>query len=79
MSKGRLVAAFHYALAPAVLRKNLVVAAIVGTLLTIVNQADTLASSPLDSLLITKVFFNYLIPLVVSSTGAALNRSDNHN
>jgi len=79
MIKNRLVTAVHYALTPAVLRRNLVLAAIVGTLLTIVNQADTLASSPLDSLLITKVFFNYLIPLVVSSTGAALNRSDNHD
>ena len=67
--------AVGYAFRKSVVRRNLIIAAIVGTLLTLANQFDVLFSGPLTPRLGLKVFMNFLIPFAVSSTSAVINRS----
>lgn len=55
---------------PRVLRRCSLLAGIVGTLLTLVNQSDVLATGRLDLPLIGKIVANYLIPFAVSNLGA---------
>ena len=55
---------------PRVLRRCSIIAVAVGTLLTLVNQFDVLATGRLDLLLIGKIVANSLIPFVVSNLGA---------
>jgi hypothetical protein len=38
------------------------------------NQLDVLLAQPFSLRLGTKIFFNFLIPFVVSSTSALINR-----
>ncbi len=57
-----------------VFRRNCVLAAVVGCLLTIANQLDVLLVQPFTFRLGTKILFNFLIPFVVSSTSALINR-----
>jgi hypothetical protein len=54
-----------------------VLAGIVGCLLTIANQMDVLLAQLFSFRLGSKIFFNFLIPFVVSSTSTALNRNSN--
>lgn len=56
--------------------RNCSIAAVVGCLLTIANQLDVLLAQPFSFRLGTKIFFNFLIPFLVSSTSALLNRRD---
>lgn len=51
------------------MRRTITVALIVGTLLTVVNQADRIASGDIDAALILRIAANYLIPWCVSSVG----------
>lgn len=53
----------------AAMRRTVTVALIVGTLLTLINQGDRLASGDADLALALKVAANYLIPWCVSSIG----------
>ena len=55
---------------PRVVRRCSLIAVAVGTLLTLVNQFDVLASGRLDLPLIGKIVANYLIPFAVSNLGA---------
>ncbi len=64
----------RYVFSPFVLKRNCVLAVIVGCLLTIANQLDVLLAQPFSFRLGTKIFFNFLVPFVVSSTSALLNR-----
>lgn len=57
-----------------VFRRNCVLAGIVGCLLTVANQLDVLLVQPFTLRLGTKILFNFLIPLAVSSTSALINR-----
>lgn len=57
-----------------VARRSLLIALIVGCVLSVANQYDVLARGPITSRLWIKLFFNFLVPLVVSSTSAAVNR-----
>jgi hypothetical protein len=57
-----------------VFRRNCVLAAVVGCLLTVANQLDVLVAQPFSFRLGTKILFNFLIPFVVSSTSALINR-----
>jgi hypothetical protein len=45
------------------------IAAIVGTLLTLVNQGDVITSGNVDRTTVVRVAANYAIPYVVSSIG----------
>jgi hypothetical protein len=64
----------RYAFSREVFRRNCVISAVVGCLLTITNQVDVLLAQSFSFRMGTKIFFNFLIPLVVSSTSALINR-----
>ena len=55
------------------LKRNGLLAIVVGCLLTLTNQLDVLLTQPFTPLLAMKIFFNFLIPFDVSSAGAAIN------
>ena len=63
----------RYVFSPVVLKRNCLLAVIVGCLLTLANQLDVLPSQPFTFRLGTKIFFNFLVPFAVSSTSALLN------
>jgi hypothetical protein len=54
---------------PAVFRRCSLIALVVGTLLTLVNQFDTLASG-VTAPTALGIIANYLIPFIVSNLGA---------
>ncbi len=64
----------HYVFSPPVFKRNSLLAVIVGCLLTIANQLDVLLAQPFTFRLGTKIFFNFLIPFVVSTTSVLMNR-----
>lgn len=51
------------------------VALLVGTWLTLVNQADVIATQGFDIVLLLKVIVNYLTPFVVSNAGLLARKS----
>lgn len=55
---------------PAIFRRCATIAVVVGTLLSIVNQADVLLAGQLDMVLALRIVANYLIPFIVSNLGA---------
>lgn len=69
-----LADALCYVFNPAVLRRNLLIALVVGTLLSAANQWDVVLREPMSARLGAKLFFNFVIPFAVSSVSAALNR-----
>jgi len=73
-SIGAIPGSIRYVFTPDVLWRNSIVAIAVGCLLTLVNQLDVMLSQPFSARLAMKVFFNFLIPFVVSSGSAAINR-----
>ncbi len=64
----------RYALRGRVLKRNFLIAVIVGTLLTMANQFDLIVRGSVHADLLAKVCFNFLIPFVVSSVSAYANR-----
>ncbi len=54
---------------PPHLRRTFTIALIVGSWLTLLNQGEVLASGHLSSVLVLKVFLNYLTPFVVANFG----------
>jgi len=66
--------ALAYAFSWEVARKSLVIAAVVGCLLSLANQGDVLLTQPFTARLGIKLFLNFLIPFTVSSVSAVLNR-----
>lgn len=67
--------AICYALSRRVVARNSLLAVLVGCLLTLTNQLDVLLTQAFSFRMAMKVFFNFLIPFVVSSASAALNRN----
>ncbi|HEV8680181.1 MAG TPA: nitrate/nitrite transporter NrtS [Stellaceae bacterium] len=62
----------HCAFSDGVARRSLVVAAIVGTILNLINQGDALVTGmPLD---LMKLGLTYLVPYCVSTYGAVSYR-----
>jgi putative flippase GtrA len=57
-----------------VLKRNLIIALVVGIVLSVANQFDVLLTQPWTPRLGVKIFFNFLIPFVVSSASAWVNR-----
>lgn len=66
--------ALRYVFSPVVFKRNCLLATIVGCLLTFANQLDVLLAQPFSFRLGMKIFFNFLIPFVVSSTSALVSR-----
>ena len=74
VSDSRRPGLFRYVLTRSVLKRSACISLLVGTVLSIANQYEALASGQVTSRVIAKVAFNFLVPLVVASTSAALNR-----
>ena len=55
---------------PAIFRRCSLIALLVGTLLTVVNQLDVMTGARADPAFALRVVANYLIPFVVSNLGA---------
>jgi hypothetical protein len=68
------ISSLRYILTIEVMRRNALIAAVVGCVLTAANHWDALVREPPNAKLGAKIFANFLIPFVVSSTSAALNR-----
>jgi len=68
------VGALAYIFSRRVVVRSLAVAAVVGLILSLVNQGDVLLREPLTASIALKLFFNFLVPFVVASVSAALNR-----
>ncbi len=66
--------AIRYALSGRVFRQNVLIALIVGILLTLANQFDVILRGPMHAGLFVKIWFNFLVPFVVSSVSAYANR-----
>ncbi len=66
--------ALSYVLRGRVLKRNILIALVVGCLLSLINQSDILISNPFTVRLGTKLFLNFLVPFVVSSLSSAINR-----
>jgi hypothetical protein len=63
-----------YIFSAAVLKRNVTIALIVGCVLSLANQYDLLLRTPMNTRLAAKIFFNFLVPFIVSSASAAANR-----
>jgi len=55
------------------LRRSLVIAAIVGTILTAINQGNIIAAGDLPASLYWKIPLTYCVPFAVATAGALLN------
>ena len=55
------------------LKRSLMIAAIVGTLLLIINQLDVVLTPPWPRALAWKVPLTYLVPFLVATWGALVN------
>lgn len=67
--------ALSYVLRGPVLRRNLLVALVVGCVLSLANQMDVLLNQPFTTRLGLKLLFNFLVPFIVSSVSSAINRN----
>ena len=55
---------------PAVFRRCGVVALVVGTLLSLLNQSDLILAGIFDRVIALRILGNYVIPFIVSNLGA---------
>ncbi len=55
--------------APANLRRTVRIALVVGTVLTLINQADVLLGREATAITLVKVALNFVVPFVVSNLG----------
>ena len=66
--------ALRFLARPPVLSRNLTIAAVVGLILSGINQGDVLANGDLSGTVWLKVLFNFLVPFTVASVSAVVNR-----
>lgn len=66
--------ALRYVLRKDVLRRCGLISLVVGCVLTAANQYDVLLHGPFTAKLAAKIMINFLVPFVVSSTSATMNR-----
>jgi hypothetical protein len=64
----------RYSFSGRVFKRNLLIALVVGTLLTLANQFDVILRGPVHVGLLAKMCLNFVIPFVVSSVSAYANR-----
>jgi hypothetical protein len=67
---GALRCGRHAALYPPVLRRSLITALLVGTVLTAINQGDRLARWDVNGTVVLKMGLTYCVPFLVSTSGA---------
>jgi hypothetical protein len=58
---------------PPLLRRSLVIALIVGTILTAINQGNIIVAGHFPPVLYWKIPLTYCVPFCVATTGAILN------
>jgi hypothetical protein len=61
--------ALRIILQPEHLRRTLMIAVVVGTVLTAINHADVIARGDATSATLAKAVLNYLVPFIVSNLG----------
>jgi hypothetical protein len=61
---------FALAREPAIVRRSLRVALVVGTLLTLINHGDRLLARDLDAMALVKILLTYAVPYCVSTWAA---------
>ncbi len=71
---GERVSALRYILGWSVAKKSLIIALVVGCVLSVANQFDVILREPLNARLAAKIFMNFVIPFVVASISAVANR-----
>jgi hypothetical protein len=54
---------------PANLRRTIRIALVVGTILTLINQADVIVRGNATGLTVVKVCLNFVVPFIVSNLG----------
>ncbi|HVA85365.1 MAG TPA: nitrate/nitrite transporter NrtS [Candidatus Saccharimonadales bacterium] len=70
----RMRRAIEYCLVPARLQRTTVIAIIVGTILTLLNEGDVILGGNATSATAVKAGLNYLVPFVVSNLGLLSGR-----
>lgn len=63
-----------YALSGRVFKRNLLIALLVGVLLTLADQFDVMLRGPVHVNLLVKISLNFVTPFMVSSASAYANR-----
>ena len=58
------------------LRRTLRIAAVVGLLLTAINEGDSLVRGTVSAAIAIKIVFNFLVPFVVSNLGVLAGTAD---
>ena len=71
-------AALRTILEPQHLRRTLTIAAVVGTVLTAINQADVIARGDATWATVAKAVLNYVVPFIVSNLGLLVGTRDEH-
>ncbi len=74
--RGQARHALAYLFRGRVLRRNLIITLVVGIVLSVANQFEVLLTQAWTPRLGVKIFFNFLIPFVVSSASAWVNRQN---
>lgn len=69
-----IVEASRYCARPAHLRRTLLIALVVGTVLTAINQLDVIVRGDATTVTAVKCGLNYLVPFVVSNLGLLTGR-----
>jgi len=54
--------------------RNLTIALVVGSILSVVNQLDVILSGNFSGTVLLKILFNFLVPLTVASVSCVVNR-----
>jgi len=72
--RAQILLACRYCLGPGRLKRTVVTALIVGTVLTLLNQADVVAGGEATSVTYLKCTANYFVPFVVSNVGLLIGR-----
>jgi hypothetical protein len=73
MTMRRLATVWSYAIADGVPKRSLIVAAIIGSILNLINQGDVLLLHP-GSLDLVKLTLTFVVPYLVSTYGAVSYR-----
>lgn len=58
---------------PALMRRSAAAAAVVGSVLTLINQGDVLITGPWSAALLWKLPLTYAVPFIVATWGALAN------
>jgi hypothetical protein len=74
IDSGGTPGALRYILSRSVARRSLMIAGVVGCLLSVTNQGDILLQQGLTPVVGFKIGMNFFIPFAVASVSALLNR-----